>query len=113
MKNLKGLTVDKALSKLEATRKEIPKNGNLNPDPFIVLQDRVANLTILMEALLDILKAFDIINTDILNIAGKNVMQFDQIKGDNTEILIARSNALKARLAAYSKAKRAEPKKGG
>jgi hypothetical protein len=59
------------------------------------------------------LKAFDIVDTQILKIAALNVIEYNQIPGEGDAILDQRLKALKKKLSEYSMAKKAEHKKGG
>jgi hypothetical protein len=120
------ITVDGALKKLRDTPEDdhIPSPDELGQgdliNAVIELQNRIAGLTYSNEALIDILKAFDILNIDIFDIAYQNVREYDRSPIETRKLVEIRARALKKKLADFSRSKSqlvkappAEPAKPG
>ena len=105
------VTAEGALKRLRETAEDEPipspedlGQGDLT-STIIQLQNRVAGLTYCNEALIDILKAFDIITIDVFDIAYQNVLEYDHSPIETRKLLDIRARALKKKLADYSRAK--------
>jgi len=110
---VKRVTVDQALEKLEKETPLIPPIEMPPQDPHTQLQAQVMGISVCLEAVIDILFAFDLMNEEILRIAQHNVNEFNQLTGNTQEILPLRATTLKKLLAEYSKSKRQDKIKTG
>jgi hypothetical protein len=105
------LTAESALKRLRETAEDetIPRPQDLGQgdlsNAVIQLQNRCAGLTYGLEAIIDILKAFDIINLDIFDIAYQNVLEYDRSPIETRKLVEIRARALKKKLADYSRSK--------
>jgi hypothetical protein len=105
------VTAEGALKRLRETAEDEPipspedlGQGDLT-STIIQLQNRVAGLTYCNEALIDILKAFDIITIDVFDIAYQNVLEYDNSPIDSRKLFGIRARALKKKLADYARSK--------
>lgn len=71
------------------------------------LQNHVSGLTNALEAIIDILKAFDLFDKEVFDIAFKNVLEYNNSPVENNKLLDIRSRALKKKLADYARSKEA------
>jgi hypothetical protein len=104
------LTVKESLEKLEKQVSSDPQEPHEHLHPVaqdmsqvvLQLQNRVAGLTTAQEALIDLLKVFEIMDMPVFDIALKNVLEFDRVQDDSEKVFEMRVSALKKKLADYS-----------
>ena len=109
----KAITANEALQRLreEPPGEPVPSPGELQQVPLdlkralISLQNRMVSIARLNESLIDIMKAFDLIDSDILRIALDNVREYDRSPIETDKLLDIRARALKKKLADYSRSK--------
>jgi hypothetical protein len=105
------VTSEEALRRLRETAEDgsIPSPHDLGSgdltNAVIQLQNKMAGLTYCNEALIDILKAFDILTIDIFDIAFQNVLEYDHSPLESRKLVEIRSRALKKKLADYARSK--------
>ncbi len=107
----KTVTAEEALKHLEETADKDPVpspqdllEGN-QASAMIQLQNKVSGLITCNEALIDILKVFDIITMPIFEIAYTNVREYDKSPMERRELFDIRARALKKKLADYARSK--------
>jgi hypothetical protein len=108
----KTTTVNEALRRLQDQPPgEVPSPEELQQIPVDLkraltsLSNRMLSTARVNEALIDILKSFDLINIEIFDIALQNVREYERSPIETSKLLVIREKALRKKLADYSRSK--------
>jgi hypothetical protein len=109
----KIVTASEALKRIADSPIEEPIQAPIETMPseitpiIIDMQNKIAGLTFAVEAMIDLLKVYDVLDSTIFQISYQNVIEYSHSMIAGEKMLEVRARALKKKLADYSRSKNA------